>query len=646
ASTKPPASILPNLDNLINAVIYSLFASQYNSPQLDNYDLKQINADDLEEIDLQWQMAMLTIRARRFLQRTGRNLGASGTTSIGFEMSKVECYNCHIRGDFARECSYDRSFQADEEPTNYALMAFTSSSSSSSDNEGNPQQALMDKGVIDSGFSRHMTGNISYLFEFKEINKGYVAFGGNPKGVLTRSRLVPLNAARPVTTAVPQTTVKTQRLVKHVVNKPHSPIRRPINHITTPKHSNFHQKGTTVKTKKVNDVQGTKENWVWKPKLYELSPVVAGNQPNHNAGIQENLDAGKVKKETKSAQQYVLLPLWYTGLKDPHNIDDDAAFDVKENESEVHVSPSKNLHLWIVLNTLMIQPCLLKSSFVDRSQYPDDPSMPALEDIIYSDDEEDVSAEADFSNLETSITISPIQHPEFTKIILLLKSLEEGIDYEEVFAPVARIEAIRLFLAYASFMGFMGHTQEEGIDYEEVFAPVARIEAIRAFLYGTIEEEVYVCQPLGFEDPDYPDKVYKVVKALYVLHQALRACQDKYVAKILRKFGLTDGKSASTPIDTEKPLLKDLNGEDVDVHIVKRIFTYLKGKPHLGLWYLKDSPFNQVAYSDSNYAGASLDRKSTIGGCQLLGCRLRSWQCKKKTVVATSSTEAELVARL
>nr|GEY99040.1 hypothetical protein [Tanacetum cinerariifolium] len=98
--------------------------------------------------------------------------------------------------------------------------------------------------------------------------------------------------------------------------------------------------------------------------------------------------------------------------------------------------------------------------------------------------------------------------------------------------------------------------------------------------------------------------------------------QDKYVAKILRNFGLTDGKSASTPIDTEKPLLKDLD--------VKRIFRYLKGKPHLGLWYPKDPP----SYSDSDYDGASLDRKSTTGGYHILGCRLISWQCKKQTVVA------------
>ncbi|GKC82364.1 putative ribonuclease H-like domain-containing protein, partial [Tanacetum coccineum] len=213
------------------------------------------------------------------------------------------------------------------------------------------------------------------------------------------------------------------------------------------------------------------------------------------------------------------------------------------------------------------------------------------------------------------------------------------------------------------------------------------------------EEEVYVCQPSGFEDPNYPDKVYRVVKALYGLHQAPRAwyktlakyllgngfhrgnidqtlfikkqkrdillvqmssmgeltfflglqvkqkedgifiSRDKYVADILRKFGFTDVRTASTPMDTEKPLLKDSDGDDVDVHL----YRYLKSQPKLGLWYLRDSPFDLVAYSDSDYAGASLDRKSTIGGCQFLGCRLISWQCKKKTVVATSSTEAEYV---
>ncbi|GJR46754.1 putative ribonuclease H-like domain-containing protein [Tanacetum coccineum] len=281
---------------------------------------------------------------------------------------------------------------------------------------------------------------------------------------------------------------------------------------------------------------------------------------------------------------------------------------------------------------------------------------------------------------------------------------EEGIDYDEVFAPVARIEAIRLFLAYASFMNFV----------------VYQMDVKSAFLYGKIEEEVYVCQPLGFEDPEFPDRVYKVEKALYGLHQAPRAwyetlstyllenrfqrgtidktlfikkvmqkedrifiSQDKYVDEILKKFDFSTMRIASTPIETLKPLLKDVEAEDVDVHLyrsmigslmyltslrpnimfvvcacvrfqvtpkashlhaVKRIFRYLKGQPKLGLWYPKDSPFYLEAYTDSDYAGASLDRKSTTGGCQFLGSRLISWQCKKQTVVANSTTEAEYVA--
>nr|GEW96249.1 hypothetical protein [Tanacetum cinerariifolium] len=150
--SKLPASSLPNVDSLSNAVIYSFFSNHSTSPQLDNEDLKQIDVDDLEEMDLRWQMAMLTMSAKRFLQKTGINLGATGTASMGFDISKVECYNCHRKGHFAREfetstsnalvsqCDatgrYDWSYQAEEDPANFALMDFSSnSSSSSSDNE-------------------------------------------------------------------------------------------------------------------------------------------------------------------------------------------------------------------------------------------------------------------------------------------------------------------------------------------------------------------------------------------------------------------------------------------------------------------------------------------------------------------------------
>ncbi|GJW47128.1 putative ribonuclease H-like domain-containing protein [Tanacetum coccineum] len=215
-----------------------------------------------------------------------------------------------------------------------------------------------------------------------------------------------------------------------------------------------------------------------------------------------------------------------------------------------------------------------------------------------------------------------------------------------------------------------------------------------AFLYGTIDEEVYVSQPLGFVDPKFPKKVYKVVKALYGLHQAPRAWnatlstfllksgyrrgtidktlfikKDKndimlvqvYVDDII--FGSTKEvcvrsvKTVSTPIETQKSLTKDEEAADVDVHLYRSMIgslmyltasrpdiMYLKGKPKMGLWYPRVSSFDLEAYSDGDYAGANLDRKSTTRGCQFLGRRLISWQCKKQTIVATSTTEAEYVA--
>ncbi|GKA34998.1 putative ribonuclease H-like domain-containing protein [Tanacetum coccineum] len=116
-----------------------------------------------------------------------------------------------------------------------------------------------------------------------------------------------------------------------------------------------------------------------------------------------------------------------------------------------------------------------------------------------------------------------------------------------------------------------GYIQEEGIDYDEM-------DVKSVFLYGKIEEEVYVCQPLGFEDPDFPDKVDKVEKELYRLHHPefvkqkkdeIFISQDKYVTKILKKFSITDVKIASTHMETQKPFLKDEDGEEMDVHLYR-----------------------------------------------------------------------------
>ncbi|GJU87818.1 putative ribonuclease H-like domain-containing protein [Tanacetum coccineum] len=254
---------------------------------------------------------------------------------------------------------------------------------------------------------------------------------------------------------------------------------------------------------------------------------------------------------------------------------------------------------------------------------------------------------------------------------------EEGIDYDEVFAPVARIKEIRLFLSYALFKDFM----------------VYQLDVKSVFLYEKIEEEVYVCQPPGFEDPDFPDRVYKVEKALYGLHQAPRAwcetlstylldngfqrgkidktifikrrkgdillaqvyvediifgltktelcnaferlmhekfqmssmgeltfflglqmqqkkdgifiSQDKYVVEILKKFRSTEVKTASTPMETQKPLLKDEDGEEVDVHMYRSMIgslMYLTSS----IGVLTSRAFNELLELELVYLESSL----------------------------------------
>ncbi|KAI3788196.1 hypothetical protein L2E82_00927 [Cichorium intybus] len=334
-------------------------------------------------------------------------------------------------------------------------------------------------------------------------------------------------------------------------------------------------------------------------------------------------------------------------------------------------------------------------------------------------------------------------------------SQQEGIDYDETYAPVARLEAIRIFLAYAAHKNFK----------------VYQMDVKCAFLHGEIDRDVYIQQPPGFEDPQFPNHSFKLQKAVYGLKQAPRAWystlstfleesgfkrgsidqtlfrkifnkhllivqiyvddiifgstdeslsikfadlmkskfemsmigemttflglqvkqssdgifinQENYVKNLLTRFSLDNSNTAKTPMALGYKLDADLNGKPVDQKkyrgmigsllyltasrpdimfstcvcaryqanpmeshaiAVKRIFKYLKGTPSLGLWYPANSDFQLNAFTDSDYGGCRLDRKSTSGSCQFLGGRLVSWTSKKQSCVSTSTAEAEYVA--
>nr|GEU73699.1 hypothetical protein [Tanacetum cinerariifolium] len=258
--------------------------------------------------------------------------------------------------------------------------------------------------------------------------------------------------------------------------------------------------------------------------------------------------------------------------------------------------------------------------------------------------------------------------------------MEEGIDFEESFAPVARLEAVRIFVAYAAHKSF----------------PIYQMDVKMAFLNGPQKEEVYVAQPDGFVNPDHLEKVYRLRKALYGLKQAPRAWYDellkfltskgftkglqiyqsphgifinqaKYTLEILYKHGMDKGQSIGTPMATKPKLDVDLSGNPIhqtpdivqavcfcaryqsrptkkQLIEVKRIFRYLRGTVNMGLWYPKGSRFDLTAFLDADYAKCIDSRKSTSGGIQFIGDKLVRWMSKKQNCTVMPSVEAEYMA--
>nr|GEU49409.1 hypothetical protein [Tanacetum cinerariifolium] len=766
ASTQVNATFTANIENLSDVVICAFIASQPNSPQLTHENLEQIHPYDTEEIDLRWQMAMLTMRAKRFLKKTGRKLTVNGNETLGFDMSKVECYNCHKRGHYAKEykalrnqdnkhkestrrnlpvethasialvsCDglggYDWSDQAEEGP-NYPLMAFTSSSSESKiidyckkglgyesynavlppntgnfmppkpdlaytgldefankpiaennksskeETKGNPQMDLQDKRVIDNGCLRDMTGNISYLIDYEEIDEGYVTFGGNPKGgKITRKCTIKTGTKDETSGILKSFITRIENLVAHKVK-----VIRCDNGIEVAERRNrtlieaartmladsklpttlwpeagkfnsmadegffvgysLNSKAFRVfnsKTKIVEEnlhirfsentpnVVGSGPDWLFDidalTRTINYEPIAVGTQSNGFTGTQASDNAGQSRKEIKPVKDYILLPLWTADplfSQDPKSSQDDGFKPSSDDRKKVDEDPSKG------------SKCndQGKEENVNNTN-----NINTVSPTVNATGTNRVNAVvADMNNMDTTIQVSPTpttrihkDHPLdqvirdlhlATQIRNMTKNLEEHVFVSTIHQRtnhkdlqncyfLSQKEPKKVFRTKKDERGIMirnkarlvaqGHTQEEEIDYDEVFDPVARIEAIRLFLaYASFKDFVV-----------YQMDVKSVFLYGNIKEEVSQECKYTY--------------------GTQKPLLKDEDGEEVDaymyryqvnlkvlrLHAVKRIFRYLKGHPKLGLLYLKDFPFDFVAYTDSDYARASLDRKSTTG---------------------------------
>ncbi|GJZ38121.1 uncharacterized mitochondrial protein-like protein [Tanacetum coccineum] len=382
-------------------------------------------------------------------------------------------------------------------------------------------------------------------------------------------------------------------------------------------------------------------------------PIIVGIQSNGFVGTKASDNAGQARKETEPVKDYILLPLWTTDLpfsQDPKSSHDDGSKPSSDDGKKFDEDPRKHSEINAVGGKTSIE-------------LPDDPNMHALEDISIFDftrNDEDDGVEADMNNLNTTIQVSPNpttrihkDHP-LDQVIRDLQSAtqtrnmsnnlkEHGAWYETLSTYLLDNEFQRGKIDKTLFIKrYKGDILLVQVYVDDIIFGSTKKELCNAF--EKLMHEKFQMSSMG-------ELTFFLGLQVQQKKDGIFISQDKYVGEILKKFGFTKVKTTSTPMKTQKPLLKDEDGEEVyqvnpkvlHLYAVKRIFSYFKSETKLGLWYPKDSPFDLVAYTDSDYAGASLDRKSTKGGCQFLGSRLISWQCKKQTVVTNSITEAEYV---
>ncbi|GKA20208.1 hypothetical protein Tco_0700197 [Tanacetum coccineum] len=578
------------------------------------------------------------------------------------------------------------------------------------DTADNPHRTLKNKGIIDSGCSRHMTGNKAYLADFQDFNGGPVAFGGSKGYITGKGKIKTGKLDFEDVSFVKELQHFNLFSVSQMCDKKNkvgyslqSKAFRVYNLVTKRVEENLHINFLENKP----NVAGKGPNWLFDldyltDSMNYLSVssenqanIHAGQQEsNQNAGTKDKIVVGDSEKEDESAQDCFEVPFW-------HSYSSTNTSSSKSDKKRGTKASGTNFVNTVStpVNTASANEGL---SISDTTNFQEDDSeIPPLEDIhedatdgIFTHSSyDDEGAVADFTNLEAIVNVSPIPtsriHPSHPSTLIL----GDPTSAVQTRSKVNKSSEAHAFVSYVQKQRRTNHK-----DFHHCLFACFLSQHEPKKILEALEDESWVdamqedCCRLNSPSDGLKSAFFSMARLMkeYVTQHKLSKIQspqkvDKSGKLCMDYIKLQELvlRLPSTPIETQKPLVKDEEASDVDVHLyrsmigslmyvtasrpdimfavcacsrfqvtpktshlsaVKRIFRYLKGKPKLGLWYPRESLFDLESYSDSDYAGANLDRKSTTGGCQFLGRRLITWQCKKQTIVATSTTEAEYVA--
>nr|GEY71264.1 hypothetical protein [Tanacetum cinerariifolium] len=610
-----------------------------------------IDEDDMEEMDIKWNMALLSIRADKFWKKTGKKISIQGSDVAGFDKSKRSDKIKDGLGYSAVPPPIAQLYLSPKKDLSWTGL------SECADDIGSSQNSNNDKGYWDSGCSRHMTECIVLERDFKLLDDANILLRTPRQHNMYSINLNNIVSHRDLTYLVTKASADKctlwHRRLGHLNFKTMNKLVRHnlVRGLPTKYFENNHTCTACLKEKQHKASCKSKlVNSVTKP-LHTLYMDLFGPTSAHDALLEFSSSKPQDHCSTKAPEG--------SGKPNPTASTSNPPVDQIESLTVETPIPTVSSPVPTAYSTDFEETSsdarLISKRVANQVETPSLDNILSLTNRILKDHPTsqiigpvDTPIQTRNKFKETLVDCPKGVRPIGIKWVLKNKkdergivirnkarlvaqrhTQEEGIDYNEVFAPVARIKAIRLFLAYASFMGFT----------------VYQMDVKSAFLYGTINKEVEFEALMHEKFQMSAMGELNFFLGLQVLQKkdGIFLSQDKYVGDILKKFGYSDIRP-DIMFAVCAYARHQMTSKECHLHTVKRIFKYLKGHPKLGLWYPKESPFDLVAYLDSDYGGATQDHKSTTRGCQFLGRRLISWQCKKQTIVATSTTEAKYVA--